>query len=73
MKLRLYLNNFRICIDFYWDTSTPPQKGDIIFLHDFVNMEKGSSNVKAFEVYEKNVVFTRFKKMTSVLMLHIIK
>lgn len=52
MKIRLYLNDFTLCTDIDWNSPILPQKGDMILLQKFINLEKGKSNVKHFTDYD---------------------
>lgn len=52
MAVRFYLNDFNMCADINWDASAYPQKGDIVLLKEFINLKKGESNVKAFNIIE---------------------
>lgn len=52
MKIRLYLNDFTLCADIDWTGTILPQKGDMILIQEFINLEKGKSNVKLFTDYD---------------------
>lgn len=54
MKIRFYFNDFTLYADIEWDLHILPNKGEVVFLKDLINLEENTTNVKAIEPLERS-------------------
>jgi len=50
MKIRFYFNDFALYADIDWTLHILPQRGELVFLKGLINLDKGTTNVKAIEL-----------------------
>lgn len=50
MKIRFYFNDFTLYADIDWTLHILPKEGELVFLKGFINLDKGTTNVKAIEL-----------------------
>lgn len=52
MKIRFYFNDFALYADIEWDLHILPNKSEVVFIKDLINLEENTTNVKAIEPLE---------------------